>query len=327
MPQIAYREALNQAMVEEMERDDRIFLMGEEVGHYNGAYKVSKGMLERFGERRVLDTPIAENGFAGIGIGAAMAGLRPIVEFMTWNFSFVAADQLISNAAKIRQMSAGQFTLPIVFRGPGGSAHMLAAQHSQSTEALWAHIPGLKVVMPADPYDAKGLLKSALRDDNPIVFIEGEIMYGDLGEVPEGEYLIPLGVGAVKRAGTDITIVAWSKMVKVALGVAEQLAKEGIEVEVVDPRTIRPLDEELIVASVKKTGRALIIEEGWPFNGVGAEIAYRIARRCFDDLDAPVERLTGADMPMPYNHHLEELCVPTLSTAVAAVKKLLYLQE
>jgi pyruvate dehydrogenase E1 component beta subunit len=327
MAQIAFREALNQAMVEEMERDDRIFLMGEEVGHYNGAYKVSKGMLEKFGERRVLDTPIAENGFAGIGIGAAMAGLRPIVEFMTWNFSFVAADQLISNAAKIRQMSAGQFTLPIVFRGPGGSAHMLAAQHSQSTEALWAHVPGLKVVMPANPYDAKGLLKSALRDNNPIVFIEGEIMYGDLGEVPEGEYLIPLGVGDVKREGKHITIVAWSKMVKIALAAATELAKEGIEVEVVDPRTIRPLDEELIVSSVSKTGRALIIEEGWPFNGVGAEIAYRIARRCFDDLDAPVERLTGADMPMPYNHHLEELCIPTVPRAVAAVKKLLYLED
>ena len=326
MPQIAYREALNQAMVEEMERDDRIFLMGEEVGHYNGAYKVSKGMLEKFGERRVIDTPIAENGFAGVGIGAAMVGLRPIIEFMTWNFSFVAADQLINNAAKIRQMSAGQFELPVVFRGPGGSAHMLAAQHSQSTEALWTHIPGLKVVMPANPYDAKGLLKSALRDDNPIVFIEGEIMYGDMGEVPEGEYLIPLGVGDIKRAGTDITIIGWSKMVKVALAAAEILAKEGIEAEVVDPRTLRPLDEELIVASVKKTGRALILEEGWPFNGVGAEIAYRIGRRCFDDLDAPVERLTGSDMPMPYNHHLEERCVPTTPRAVAAATKLLYLE-
>jgi len=326
MPQIAFREALNQAMVEEMERDDRIFLMGEEVGHYNGAYKVSKGMLDKFGERRVIDTPIAEGGFAGVGIGAAMVGLRPIIEFMTWNFSLVAADQLINNAAKIRQMSGGQFTLPVVFRGPGGSAHMLAAQHSQSTEALWTHIPGLKVVMPANPYDAKGLLKSAIRDDNPVVFIEGEITYADMGEVPEGEYLIPLGVGDIKRAGTDITIIAWSKMVRVALQTAEALAEEGIQAEVVDPRTLRPLDEELIVASVKKTGRALILEEGWPFNGVGAEIAYRIGRRCFDDLDAAVERLTGADIPMPYNHHLEELCIPNVARAVSAAKKLLYLE-
>jgi pyruvate dehydrogenase E1 component beta subunit len=326
MAQIAIREALNQAMVEEMERDDRIFLMGEEVGHYNGAYKVSKGMLEKFGERRVIDTPIAEGGFAGVGIGAAMVGLRPIIEFMTWNFSLVAADQLINNAAKIRQMSAGQFTLPVVFRGPGGSAHMLAAQHSQSTEALWTHIPGLKVVMPSTAYDAKGLLKSAIRDDNPIVFIEGEVTYADVGEVPEGEYLIPLGVGDIKREGTDITIIGWSKMVKVALTAAAQLEQEGISAEVVDPRTLRPLDEELLVASAKKTGRVLIIEEGWPFNGVGAEIAYRLSRRCFDDLDAPVERLTGSDMPMPYNHHLEEQCIPTAARAVAAAKKLLYLE-
>ncbi|HXI58077.1 MAG TPA: pyruvate dehydrogenase complex E1 component subunit beta [Polyangia bacterium] len=326
MPTVAYREALNQAMAEEMERDDRIFLMGEEVGHYDGAYKVSKGLLARFGEKRVVDTPIAEGGFVGVGIGAAMVGLRPIIELMTWNFSLVAADQLINNAAKIRQMSGGQFTLPVVFRGPGGSAHQLAAQHSQSTEALWAHIPGLKVVMPANPKDAKGLLKSAIRDDNPIVFIEGEVLYGDQGEIPEGEYTIPLGVGEVKRQGKDITIIGWSKMVKVALAAAEQLATEGIEVEVVDPRTIRPLDEELLVASVKKTGRCLIVEEGWPFNGVGAEIAYRIGKGCFDDLDAPVERLTGADMPMPYNHHLEAQCVPDIARTVAAVKRLLYLE-
>ncbi|MEA2698707.1 MAG: pyruvate dehydrogenase component beta subunit [Myxococcales bacterium] len=326
MPTVAYREALNQAMAEEMERDDRIFLMGEEVGHYDGAYKVSKGLLARFGEKRVVDTPIAEGGFVGVGIGAAMVGLRPIIELMTWNFSLVAADQLINNAAKIRQMSGGQFTLPVVFRGPGGSAHQLAAQHSQSTEALWAHIPGLKVVMPANPKDAKGLLKSAIRDDNPIVFIEGEVLYGDQGEIPEGEYTIPLGVGEVKRQGKDITIIGWSKMVKLALAAAEQLATEGIEVEVVDPRTIRPLDEELLVASVKKTGRCLIVEEGWPFNGVGAEIAYRIGKACFDDLDAPVERLTGADMPMPYNHHLEAQCVPDIARTVAAVKRLLYLE-
>ena len=326
MAQISYREALNQAMSEEMEKDDRIFLMGEEVGHYDGAYKVSKGLLKKFGEKRVIDTPIAEGGFVGVGIGAAMVGLRPVIELMTWNFSFVAADQLINNAAKIRQMSGGQFTLPIVFRGPGGAAHMLAAQHSQSTEAIWAHIPGLKVVMPANPKDAKGLLKSAIRDDNPIVFIEGEVLYADQGEIPDGEYTIPLGVAEVKRPGKDLTIIGWSKMVKIALGAAEKLAAEGIEAEVVDPRTIRPLDEELIVESVKKTGRCLILEEGWPFNGVGAEIAYRVGRRCFDDLDAPVERLTGADMPMPYNHHLEQQCIPDVPRAVAAVKKLLYLE-
>ena len=323
---VAFREALNEAMVEEMEKDDRIFLMGEEVGHYDGAYKVSKGMLKKFGEKRVIDTPIAEGGFVGVGIGAAMVGLRPIIELMTWNFSFVAADQLINNAAKIRQMSGGQFTLPVVFRGPGGSAHMLAAQHSQSTEALWAHIPGLKVVMPANPKDAKGLLKSAIRDDNPIIFIEGEVMYGDQGEIPDGEYTIPLGVAEVKRPGTDLTIIGWSKMVKIALATADALAAEGIEAEVVDPRTIRPLDEELLVQSVSKTKRCLILEEGWPFNGVGAEIAYRVGRRCFDDLDAPVERLTGADMPMPYNHHLEQQCIPDVPRAVAAAKKLLYLE-
>ena len=326
MPVIQMREALNQAMSEEMERDETVFLMGEEVGYYNGAYKVSQGMLKKFGEKRVIDTPITENGFAGIGIGAAMVGLRPIVEFMTWNFSLVAADQLINNAAKIRQMSGGQFTLPVVFRGPGGSAHMLAAQHSQSTEALWAHIPGLKVVMPANPKDAKGLLKSAIRDDNPVVFIEGEVLYADQGEIPDGEYTIPLGVAEVKRPGTDLTIIGWSKMVKIALAAAEALAAEGIEAEVVDPRTIRPLDEELLVQSVSKTKRCLILEEGWPFNGVGAEIAYRIGRRCFDDLDAPVERLTGADMPMPYNHHLEQQCIPDVPRAVAAAKKLLYLE-
>jgi pyruvate/2-oxoglutarate/acetoin dehydrogenase E1 component len=326
MPVVAFREALNQAMAEEMERDDRIFLMGEEVGHYDGAYKVSKGLLARFGEKRVIDTPIAEGGFVGVGIGAAMVGLRPIIELMTWNFSLVAADQLINNAAKIRQMSGGQFTLPVVFRGPGGSAHQLAAQHSQSTEALWAHIPGLKVVMPANPKDAKGLLKSAIRDDNPIVFIEGEVLYADQGEIPEGEYTIPLGVGEVKRTGKDITVIGWSKMVKIALAAAEELAKESIEVEVVDPRTIRPLDEELLVASVKKTGRCVIVEEGWPFNGVGAEIAYRINKACFDDLDAPVERITGADMPMPYNHHLEAQCIPDVPRAIAAIKRALYLE-
>jgi pyruvate dehydrogenase E1 component beta subunit len=253
MRTVAFREALNEAMAEEMEKDDRIFLMGEEVGHYDGAYKVSKGLLKRFGEKRVIDTPIAEGGFVGVGIGAAMVGLRPIIELMTWNFSLVAADQLINNAAKIRQMSGGQFTLPVVFRGPGGSAHMLAAQHSQSTEALWAHVPGLKVVMPANPKDAKGLLKSAIRDDNPIVFIEGEVLYADQGEIPDGEYTIPLGVAEVKRPGTDITIIGWSKMVKIALASADAMAAVGFDADGVDARTFRPLVVELRVQAVSKS--------------------------------------------------------------------------
>lgn len=326
MPVVEFREALNQAMTEEMERDESIFLVGEEVGYYNGAYKVSKGMLAKFGEKRVLDAPITEAGFAGIGIGAAMVGLRPIVEFMTWNFSLVAADQLINHAAKIRQMSGGQLKCPIVFRGPGGAAHQLGAQHSQALESMYAHIPGLKVVMPGTPKDAKGLLKSAIRDDNPICFIEGEVMYSDTGEIPEGEYTIPLGVGEVKRQGTDVTIIGWSKMVKVALKAAEQLEAEGISAEVVDPRTIRPLDEELIVQSVKKTGRVVILEEAWPFAGVGAEISHRIQSRCFDDLDHPVVRVNSHDVPAPYNRQVEAQCRPNADKAVAAVKKALYLE-
>ncbi len=326
MAKVSFREALNQAMAEEMERDDRVFLMGEEVGHYQGAYKVSQGLLARFGEKRVVDTPIVEGGFVGVGIGAAMVGLRPIIELMTWNFSLVAADQIINNAAKIRQMSGGQFTLPVVFRGPGGSAHQLASQHSQSTEAFWTHVPGLKVVMPSTPKDAKGLLKSAVRDENPIVFIEGEVLYGDQGEIPDGEYTIPLGVGDVKRVGRDVTIIGWSKMAKVALEAAARLEADGIDAEVVDPRTLRPLDEELIVGSVRKTGRCVILEEGWPYNGVGAEVAYRVARACFDDLDAPVERVTGADLPMPYNAGLEHRCIPTPDTAIEAVRRVLYLE-
>jgi pyruvate dehydrogenase E1 component beta subunit len=326
MPTVQFREALNQAMTEEMERDENVFLMGEEVGYYNGAYKVSQGMLKKFGEKRVIDTPITENGFAGIGIGAAMVGLRPIVEFMTWNFSLVAADQLINNAAKIRQMSAGQFKVPVVFRGPGGAAHQLGAQHSQALESLWTHIPGLKVIAPGTCKDAKGLLKSAIRDDNPIVFIEGETMYNNTEEIPEGEYTIPIGVGEVKRQGKDVTLIGWSKMVNVSLKAAELLAAEGIDAEVVDPRTLRPLDEELIVESVKKTGRCVILEEGWPFNGVGAEIAYRIQRRCFDDLDHPVERLTSLDVSAPYNRQVEMSIRPTPDKAVALVKKVLYLE-
>lgn len=324
MREITYREALREAMAEEMERDERVFLMGEEVGHYNGAYKVSEGLLERFGERRVVDTPIAEAGFAGIGIGAAMVGLRPIIEFMTWNFSFSAFDQLVNNAAKLRYMSGGQIALPIVFRGPGGAAHQLAAQHSQVVDSLYAYVPGLKVVAPATPHDAKGLLKTAIRDDNPVVFIEGEVLYGRKGPVPEEEYTIPLGKGDIKREGKDVTVVAWSKMVYVALDAAAELAKQGIEVEVVDPRTIRPLDDALILRSVKKTNRCVIVEEGWPFAGVGAEIAFRVTREAFDYLDAPVQRVTSADVPMPYAKNLERLVLPNAEKVIAAVKDVLY---
>ncbi|MBI3758056.1 MAG: pyruvate dehydrogenase complex E1 component subunit beta [Deltaproteobacteria bacterium] len=324
MRELTYREALREAMAEEMERDERVFLMGEEVGHYNGAYKVSEGLLDRFGERRVVDTPIAETGFAGVGIGAAMVGLRPIIEFMTWNFSLCAFDQLVNNAAKLRYMSGGQFSMPIVFRGPGGAAHQLAAQHSQVVENLYAYIPGLKVITPSTPYDAKGLLKSAIRDDNPIVFIEGEVLYGRKGPVPDEEYMIPLGQGDMKREGTDLTIVAWSKMVYIAQDAAAELAKQGIEVEIIDPRTIRPLDEELILRSVKKTNRCVIVEEGWPFAGAGAEIAYRVTNKAFDYLDAPVLRITGEDVPMPYAKNLEHLVVPTVEKVVAAVKSVLH---
>jgi pyruvate dehydrogenase E1 component beta subunit len=326
MPIVQFREALNQAMSEEMERDESIFLMGEEVGHYNGAYKVSQGMLKRFGEKRVIDSPITEAGFAGLGIGAAMVGLRPIIEFMTWNFSLVAADQIINHAAKIRQMSGGQLKCPVTFRGPGGAAHQLGAQHSQALESMYAHIPGLKVVMPGTPKDAKGLLKSAIRDDNPVCFIEAEVMYNDQGEIPDGEYTIPLGVGEIKREGSDVTIIGWSKMVKVALQTAELLAAEGIEAEVVDPRTIRPLDEELIVQSVRKTGRCVILEEAWPFASVGSEIAYRIQRECFDDLDHPVLKLNSLDVPAPYNRKVEISIRPDAEKAVKMIKKVLYLE-
>ncbi len=324
MRELTYREALREAMAEEMERDERVFLMGEEVGHYNGAYKVSEGLLDRFGERRVVDTPIAETGFAGVGIGAAMVGLRPIIEFMTWNFSLCAFDQLVNNAAKLRYMSGGQVSLPIVFRGPGGAAHQLAAQHSQAVENLYAYVPGLKVVTPSTPYDAKGLLKSAIRDDNPIVFIEGEVLYGRKGQVPEEEYMIPLGKGDAKREGKDVTVIAWSKMVSVALDAATELAKNGIEVEVIDPRTIRPLDEALILRSVKKTNRCVIVEEGWPFAGAGAEISYRVTSGAFDYLDAPVARVTGEDVPMPYAKNLEHQVLPGIEKVVAAVKSVLY---
>jgi len=325
MARLSYREALNQAMTEEMERDDSIFLMGEEVGHYQGAYKVSQGMLQKFGEKRVIDTPIAECGFVGVGIGAAMAGLRPIVELMTWNFSLVGAvDQIINNAAKIRYMSGGQFKIPIVIRGAGGAAHQLGAQHSQCLEYMYANVPGLKVVMPSTPADAKGLLKSAIRDDDPVVFIEGELLYGVQGEVPDGEHVVPLGKGDLKREGTDVTLVTWGRMVYLAQEAAELCAKENISVEIVDPRTIRPLDSELIAASVRKTHRAVVLEEAHAFSAVAAEIVTRIQSECFDDLDAPVERVSRLDVPMPYALNLEDLVVPDVKRVVAAVKRVLY---
>ena len=323
MRQIAFRDALREAMTEEMARDERVFLMGEEVGAYQGAYKVSQGMLEQFGEKRVVDTPIAECGFSGVGIGAAMVGLRPIIEFMTLNFSLVAFDQLINNAAKLRLMSGGQITLPIVFRGPGGAAHQLGAQHSQCTEPFYAYTPGLKVVMPATPRDAKGLLKSCIRDENPVIFIESEVLYGFKGEVPEEEYSIPLGVAEIVRPGKDLTIVAWSKMqhlIKLAL---PELEKQGIDAEVIDPRTLRPLDEKAILASVRKTSRLVIVEEGWPYGGIGAQIAYLVQRNAFDYLDAPIERVTSEDVPMPYAGNLEKLALPSVEKVVAAVNRVL----
>lgn len=325
MAVISYREALNQAMREEMERDASVFIMGEEVGHYNGAYKVTQGLLQRFSERRIVDAPIAEMGFAGIGVGAAMVGLRPIIEFMTFNFSLVAIDQIVNNAAKIFQMSGGQYNIPIVFRGPGGPAVQVGSQHSQSLESYYAHVPGLKVVMPSTAADAKGLLKSAIRDDNPVVFIEGETLYNSTWEVPETLDLIPIGKADVKREGRDITLIAWSKMVWTCLEAAKELARDGIEAEVVDPRTLRPLDVETLAASVRKTGRCVIVEVGWPVAGFGAEVAYQMQRLCMDALDAPIERVTSDDVPMPYAKNLEDEVQPQVRDVVAAVRRALYL--
>jgi pyruvate dehydrogenase E1 component beta subunit len=308
-------------MIEEMDRDDRVFLMGEEVGHYQGAYKVSEGMLERFGDKRVIDTPIAEGGFAGVGVGAAMVGLRPIIEFMTWNFSAVAFDQILNNAAKIRQMSGGQFSCPIVFRGPNGSARQVGSQHSHSMEHFYATIPGLKLVAPAFPADAKGLLKSAIRDDNPVLVMESETLYGVKGEVFEEESITPLGKAKIVREGTDATLVAYSRMTHVALEAAALLEKEGISVEVVDLRSLRPLDEDTIVSSVEKTHRCVIVHEGWPYGGVGAEIADRVQRLAFDALAAPILRVATLDVPMPYNAELEELCIPQVPRVIAAMKR------
>ncbi len=327
MREIQMREALREAMQEEMRRDDRVFLMGEEVAQYNGAYKVSQGMLDEFGDRRVIDTPIAELGFAGIGVGAAMNGLRPIIEFMTFNFSLVAIDQVVNAAAKMLSMSGGQFNVPIVFRGPSGSAGTLGAQHSQVFESWYANVPGLKVVSPSNPYDAKGLLKSAIRDNDPVIFMESEQMYGDKGEVPEGEYLIPIGVADVKRTGTDVTLVSYNKMMKVALASAEALAQEGISAEVIDLRTIRPLDAATIINSVKKTNRLVVIDESWPFASISSEIAFRVQKDAFDYLDAPVLRVNGADVPMPYALNLVQAYLPSVEKVVKAVKEVMYLKK
>jgi pyruvate dehydrogenase E1 component beta subunit len=324
MPLTSYRDALDQAMREEMARDDRVFLMGEEVGQYDGAYKVSQGLLKEFGPWRVVDTPISELGFAGVGIGAAMGGLRPIVELMTWNFALLAIDQIVNSAAKLRQMSGGQLHVPIVFRGPQGAAHQLAAQHSQVFESMYAHVPGLKVAVPATPRDAKGLLKTAIRDDDPVVFMESELLYGSKGEVEEGELLIPFGEAELVRPGRDVTIVAWQKMRFVAVAAADDLAKEGIEAEVIDPRTLRPFDLDAVLASVARTNRCVIVEEGWPWMGSGAQLADSIQRHAFDDLDAPVLRVTGRDVPMPYAKPLENAVLPSAERVKEAVRAVTY---
>lgn len=326
MRELRYREALREAMFEEMERDERVFLMGEEVGHYQGAYKVSEGLLDRFGERRVIDTPIAEAGFAGIGIGAAMVGLRPIIEFMTWNFSFVAFDQILSNAAKIHQMSGGALQVPIVFRGPNGAARQVAAQHSHAVAPFYTSVPGLYVCQPSTARDAKGLLKTAIRSNSPVVFLEGETLYGVKGEVPdEGvDELIPFGVGRVARTGADCTIVTWGRPYYVVMAAVEQLAADGIECEVIDPRTLRPLDMGPIIESVRKTNRCLVVHEHWPYGGPGAQIVDQVQRQAFDYLDAPVERVTGLDVPMPYALNLEKEVLPTEERVVDAVKRVTY---
>jgi pyruvate dehydrogenase E1 component beta subunit len=324
---IAFREALREAMQEEMRRDPRVFLMGEEVAEYNGAYKVSQGMLDEFGPKRVIDTPIAELGFTGVAVGAAQNGLRPIVEYMTWNFAVLPLDQILNTASKMLAMSGGQVGCPIVFRGANGSAGQLGAQHSTAFESMYANIPGLKVISVSNPYDAKGLLKSAIRDDDPVIFMESEVMYGDKGEVPLEEYLIPIGKADIKRPGRDVTIVSFNKMMKVALGAAEELEKEGISAEVIDLRTIRPLDWMTILESVKKTNRLVIVEEQWPFASVSSEIAYRIQKEAFDYLDAPIRRITNADAPMHYAPNLVAAYLPDIPRTVSLVKEVMYLKK
>ena len=324
MKTLQFREALREAMSEEMRRDERVFLLGEEVAEYNGAYKVSQGMLDEFGPKRVIDTPIAELGYTGIAVGASMNGLRPIVEFMTWNFAILAADQIINSAAKMLQMSGGQSSCPIVFRGGNGTAGQLAATHSQSFEAFYAHVPGLKVVTPSNPADAKGLLKAAIRDNDPVVFLESEKMYGDKGEVPEGEYIIPIGVANVVRKGTDVTIVTFGKIIKVAEEAAEILAKDNINVEIIDLRTIRPLDYGTIVESIKKTNRCVVLEESWPLASISSEIAYHLQRYAFDYLDAPVQRVTQTDTPFAFSPTLIDEALPNVDRLIKAVKATMY---
>ncbi|MEZ5046237.1 MAG: pyruvate dehydrogenase complex E1 component subunit beta [Chitinophagaceae bacterium] len=327
MREIAFRQALREAMQEEMRRDENVFLMGEEVAVYNGAYKVSQGMLDEFGEKRIIDTPITELGFAAIGVGAASNGLRPIVEFMTWNFAVLALDQIMNHASKMLAMSGGQFGCPIVFRGPNGSAGQLGAQHSVAFESWYANIPGLKVISVSNPYDAKGLLKSAIRDEDPVVFMESEVMYGDMGHVPEEEYLIPIGKADIKKAGTDVTLVSFNKMMKVALQAADELEKEGIHAEVIDLRTIRPLDWHTIIESVKKTNRLVVVEEQWPFGSVSSEIAYRVQKEVFDYLDAPVLRVCSADTSMHYAPNLVAAYLPSVAKVVKAVKEVMYVKK
>ncbi len=324
---VQFREAIAEAMTEEMRNDSNVILMGEEVAEYNGAYKASKGMLDEFGADRVIDTPIAELGFAGIAVGAAMNGMRPIVEFMTWNFALLASDQIINSAAKMLQMSGGQFSVPIVFRGPNGPAGQLAATHSQSFEAMYSHFPGLKVITPSTPYDAKGLLKAAIRDNDPVVFMESEKMYGDKGEIPDGEYILPIGKADVKRKGKDVTIVSFGKIMKVALAAAEELAKEGIDAEIVDLRTIRPMDIHTIIESVKKTNRLVVLEESFPFASVSTEITYRVQRNAFDYLDSPIIRVTQSDTPFPFAKPLLEEASPNAEKLIKAVKEVMYLKK
>jgi len=324
MAVLTFREALRAAMDEEMARDGDVILLGEEVAQYNGAYKVSQGLLDKYGAERVIDTPISEEGFTGIGIGAAMAGLRPIVEWMTFNFSLQAMDQVYNNAAKIRYMSGGQFKVPVVFRGPNGPAEYLGSQHSQALQSIYAHCPGLKVMAPSTPADAKGMLKTAIRDDNPVIFMEAELMYSWKGEVPETEYLIPFGSADIKREGGDVTLVSFSKPVRMVMQAAEQLAKEEINAEVVDLRSIRPLDEEALYRSVRKTNRCVVVDEAWPFASVGSHVAWLVSKNCFDYLDAPVELVASEDVPMPYNHGLELAAQPSMEKIVAAVKRVTY---